>query len=166
MEQHPGDQEGFRKKEIVLSPQIIRPLARAINQRLQTNIDALRKILSPDQKAILDRLQSLERAKEVILIEDVPLDPNDPSTFGIETPKEMETEINIPLSTTTIEGPLMQKLGLALQDYLLSPLGAIRGSDETNNDVSAITSFLRTVTNAPKLIINNTADNKSVFQDR
>ena len=162
-----NQEEGPRRKETILPPQIIRPLARAINQKIGTSLDSLRQLLNPVQKEGLDLftqgLEKLEKAKVVKLVEDPPADPDDFPAFGIELSEEMDTEVSIPPSTTNIEEPYMPNLGMALQDYLMNPINSVRGSEDINSKIMPVVYFLRNLTRQPKIVITNTENGQSII---
>lgn len=158
-------------KEIILPPKIIRPLARALYQRFSPHLKAIQdKYPQKSLGEFINKLATLQKAKEVKLIEDVSSDPEFPSTFGIECSDKLEEDISIPPSTTIIEEPLQPNLGLALQDYLMSSINAVQfpshkevKDQEVRNHHRLIVNHLRVITGFPRIIIVNT-EKRSTFQ--
>lgn len=183
--------EGSRTKETVVPPEIIRPLARALRQRFSPHIRVIKKSVKALETSgafsqeygnlvgqalteLNDRLLSLQQSKEVKLVEDIPEDPEDFPTIGIECSPETERDVSIPPSTTIIEEPFLPNLGIGLQDYLMSAVNTVRRPsssfpDSYKEHLSQVTrrsqlivTLLRTVTNASRISITNT-EKRSTF---
>lgn len=159
-------QEAIKKEEKILPPQIIRPLTRAIRQHISPYMKILQRELGENEAVneFKRSLEKLEKAKEVKLVKDIPADPDDFPTFGIESSTELDKKANIYPSTTVIDKPFMPNLAIALQDYFMSSINSIptNGSDQLISNTRAIKSFLRKVTNSSSIIITNTKTRSTI----
>lgn len=149
MEPNSPEQKDLKKdNEEILAPEIIRPLGRALQQRFLSDMKAVQKSAAKDE---FEKKLSDLQTKEVKIV-----GGNNPDfpTWGIKCFGE-EQNVVIPRSTTIIKKNLMDKLGPALQDYLINSAVAAKLP-------RSIIDFIRAMTHTPETIINNT-QNESVF---
>lgn len=140
--------EAPKTKETIVPPEIICPLARAMQQRFLPDMSSVPESAAKDEfeKKLLE-LQT----KEIKLV--AGNNPDFP-VWGIECLEKLENKPIIP-STTFIDWTIMKKLGPALQDYLINSAVAAKMPQSVIN-------FIRVMTNSKEIIINNTKEG-SVF---
>lgn len=148
MESSYTDGKDLERHTEILPPEIILPLGKALQQSLLSDMETVQESAAKDD--FRNKLSELQTKKVKLVAGD---DPDIP-TWGIECSEDLEDIPTLP-STTVIDDSLMKKLGPALQDYLINSAVAAKMPKSTID-------FLRSITNAKEIIINNIND-KSTF---